>query len=156
MHRASLVVIMAALSACGGRSPVAPVELHTLRAAPSVATVDGQALRLETALWRDFQPWLAPATGRPLAGVLRIRPQAGGIVPRFLHATRVWVVLGEEIWSTTTLEERMRTSSLLEIVARDGPTWGPGIDVDVVVEVRGAHGEAHLVGARGQTIVRTD
>ncbi|GAC1515706.1 MAG: hypothetical protein NVS1B4_07310 [Gemmatimonadaceae bacterium] len=155
MDRASLLAAAAALIACGGRSPMAPVEIQTLRSAPAIATIAGQPLHLETSLWRDFQP-VAPPAGKPLTGVFRVATSAGGTLPADLQVTSAWVVLGDQVWAATTVEERARTSQRLEVVVRGGPQWGPGVTVDVIVELRGPGGATMLLGARGQNIDRTD
>jgi hypothetical protein len=41
-------------------------------------------------------------------------------------------------------------------VARDGPKWGPGIEVDVVIRLRDAAGRHVLLQAREQLVHRTD
>src|SRR5438552_2287407 len=46
--------------------------------------------------------------------------------------------------------------SFFEVVARDGPKWGPGIAVDVVVRLRDGAGHEVLLQARAQWINRTD
>jgi len=42
------------------------------------------------------------------------------------------------------------------VVARNGPKWGPGVEVDVVVRLRDAAGHGVLLQAPGQLIGRTD
>ena len=44
----------------------------------------------------------------------------------------------------------------MEKVARNGPKWATGIQVDVVVGLLDGEGNLHLVRRYGQPIVRTD
>jgi hypothetical protein len=44
----------------------------------------------------------------------------------------------------------------MEIVVRGGPKWGPGIKVDVVVELKDAKNQSHLLRASKQDIHRTE
>jgi hypothetical protein len=55
-------------------------------------------------------------------------------------------------------EEQQRTPGAKEfdVVARDGPKWGPGIDVDVIVGVRDGAGAVSLLRAPAQRNKRTD
>lgn len=48
----------------------------------------------------------------------------------------------EEVWRTVPREEQSRaaTAPNYELVARDGPKWGPGVTVDVVVRLRDPNG----------------
>ncbi|CRK56947.1 hypothetical protein [Alloactinosynnema sp. L-07] len=43
-----------------------------------------------------------------------------------------------------------------EVVARNGPEWGPDVSVDVVLQLSDAEGSIHLLRASNQLIVRTD
>ena len=152
------IVLAAVLLGCNG-SPTAPAPLPVseLRAAPTVAIVAGAPLRLDPDLWRDFMP-IAPSDGRPLIAVLRVTPADDAAVPAQVHADAAWVVFGDQVWATRVAEERPRkaTAPAYEVVARDGPKWGPGVSVDVVVRLRDGAGHAALLRAPGQRIHRTE
>ena len=45
---------------------------------------------------------------------------------------------------------------MLEKIARDGPKWGPGIQVDVVVRLLDKEELFYLLKAENQLIQRTD
>jgi len=68
----------------------------------------------------------------------------------------VWVFNGGQSWSAVPQQERPRpeTSPVYELVARDGPKWGPGISVDVVVRLRSPDG-TFLLRAADQPIRAT-
>jgi hypothetical protein len=153
------------LPGCGGGSgntgvspaPGTPLLSH-LRTAPEQVTLrNGQSLRLTAFLWRDFQP-ISPPDGKPLIAVFRVgttdqTPLTGG--------TRVdgaWVVLGDEVWDARPAEEHPRDpgSHTLEVVGRNGPKWGPGVSVDVIVQVRDQQNATYRLQVRQQPIHRTD
>ena len=134
-----------------------PRPAPELRATPVRVTVDGTALLLESYLWRDFQP-SSPPDGKPLIAVLRIKSADGSEVPQGVRADAVWVVFGDDVWAAPIAEERPRGAPAegFEVVARDGPKWGPGVTVDVVVRLRDAAGRTVLLRAPDQPIHRTD
>jgi hypothetical protein len=66
----------------------------------------------------------------------------------------VWVVFNDAVWSAAAQDERFGTdtSPFYEAVARDGPKWGPGVTVDVVVRVSDG-ARSWLLRAADQPIV---
>ena len=125
--------------------------------APRVVSVDGATLRLEASLWRDFQP-ISPPDGKPLIAGLRVITVDGAPIPSTLRADSVWIYNGSGVWAASVTEEQLRTAgaSFFDVVARNGPKWGPGIEVDVVVQLRDAAGDAVLLQAPRELIGRTD
>jgi hypothetical protein len=142
---------------CSGGGPATPSSSTTsdLTTAPTSVLLGGKSIRLETSLWRDFQP-IAPPDGKPLVALLQIKTQDGSDVPATLRADMVWLFNGSQSWSAVPQEQRPRpeTSPVYELVARDGPKWGPGISVDVVVRLRSPDG-AFLLRAADQPIRAT-
>jgi hypothetical protein len=143
---------------CGGDGPASPssVTPSDLTAAPTSVSLGGKSIRLETSLWRDFQP-IAPPDGKPLVALLQIKTEDGSDVPATLRADMVWVFNGSQSWSAVPQEERPRpeTSPVYELVARDGPKWGPGISVDVVVRLLSPDRRSFLLRAADQPIRAT-
>ena len=154
-----LFSVAAALAACSGAtSPPPHVPAAELRQAPTSVTVGGVTLVLEPYLWRDFQP-SSPPDGEPLIAVLGVRPVGDLAFPDGVRIDAAWVVNGEAVWAARISEQRRMTPPGplgYEAVARDGPKWGPGITVDVVVQVRDADGHSARLRASGQPIHRTD
>jgi hypothetical protein len=159
MRPLSIRVICASVlvSSCGG-APTAPslFTVFELASAPTRVSVAGKSLTLATSLWRDFQP-IAPADGRPLVAVLQVKTDDRSDVPRSVQCDTVWVLNGAETWSAVPREEcsRADTAPVYELVARNGPKWGPGISVDVVVRLRDAEGRPFLLRAAKQVIQAT-
>jgi hypothetical protein len=145
-----------ALNACGGISPTAPTPLPSdLAAAPTRVVLAGKSLSLDASLWRDFMP-ISPPDGESLIAVLQVRTEDGE-VPSTVRADMVWVLNGADTWSTAPREEhsRQETAPVYELVARDGPKWGPGITVDVVVRLHEAGGRDSLLRAANRLIQGT-
>jgi len=142
------------LNACGGSSPTTPSPRPSdLAAAPTSVVLGGKTLVLDASLWRDFMP-IAPPDGRPLVTVMQVRADDGSAVPATVVANMVWVLNGADVWSTLPREERSRneTAPIYELVARDGPKWGPGITVDVVVHLHDQSGHDALLRVAGRPI----
>jgi hypothetical protein len=156
-RRALLALISACLlsSACGPEAVLSPSR-DLLAAAPTRIQVDGRALILETELWRDFEP-IAPPGGRPLAAVLRVATTDGVPMPAGITVDRATVVYQDQVWTGRVRPEDFHErAGLVEAVVREGPKWGPDVNVDVVVRLRGAGGEEYLLRAVDQPIRRVD
>ena len=145
----------ALLAACDPPTTIStlPTEFATI---PTVVQVAGHELALEAHLWRDFQP-VAPPDGQPLVAVLYVKTTDGGPFPAGVTADQVTVVYGEERWTAAARQENAGwRQDILEAVARNGPRWGPHVNVDVVVRLRGPGDQVHLLRAPNQRIGRTD
>lgn len=150
-------LVLATITACSD-SPTSPRTVpveSSIRDAPTSVTIDGVALVLETFLWRNFMPSLSNDTR--MIGVLRVRPGAADPVPDGLVVEEAWVILGSRAWQAAPrLESSNPDDNYLEVVARGGPLWPVGSSLDVVVQVRGATGQAYLLAVRGQVLHRSD
>jgi len=149
---------MVMLAACACNSPLSP-DLDDLTAAPEAIVIGSRAYTLETYLYRDFMP-ISPPDGRPLTSIIRVIAEDRKPFPANLDADRVWVIQGGDIWeaelpAATSPGDPARQHQL-EKVAQNGPKWGPGIYVDVVVRVVESGGNDHLLRASNQYIARTD
>lgn len=153
-------IVFGVAGACSAEHVVAPTVVPAfaeLRDAPVVASLEGVAVRLEAFAWRDFMP-PSPPDGKLLIVVMRVKSMNGAVIPATLKVDGLWVVNGDVAWATSVREEQPRGPdfSVFEAVARDGPKWGPGVTIDVVVRLRGASGQRTLVQVRGQVIQRTE
>ena len=157
-----LAAVLAGLaSACTSEQVLGPPALvpvtPELRNAPQEVSLGGVTVHLGTYLWRDFQP-VTPPDGKPLIAVLRVTSVDATAIPASVQADSAWVLNTNLAWATAVHEEQPRGASpaSVEVVARGGPKWGPGIDVDVVVRLHDAAGTEVLLQARGQFIERTE
>jgi hypothetical protein len=169
------LVVLFLSTSCGPREPVPsrsdpglraapapPMSLTgvdpELRNAPLEAVVQGVPLRIGAELWRDFMP-VSPPEGRPLTGVVWIWAAdraAAGPVPK---ADRCWILRGDSAWLTLPMPEPPPSPSdsvLARYSLREGPLWGPGDQVDVVLRLVNEGGKPILIRAAGQEITRTD
>jgi len=132
-------------------------DLAVLRAAPTTLELEARTLVLTAQLWRDFMP-ISPPDGRPLAGLVTLGARVGQALPPDLNVERVWVLNAPEVW-TSPVTARWDDGSDPSVAAwavQDGPKWGPGIAVDVVVRLRDAAGRPYLLQAPHVGIRRTD
>lgn len=71
---------------------------------------------------------------------IRVVAEDGRAFPQELTVDRVWIY-GPTVWDTAPAEVRRAPEAgtpldQIEVVARDGPKWEPGIEVDVVLRLR--------------------
>lgn len=103
--------------------------------------------------------------GSPLMVAVKITSADKQALPSGIRMERVWVLYGEESWEVSDLRGRkpgqdgdnegwIRCSTLpvCEVTVRDGPKWGPGVDVDVVVRLSDSEGRTYLLQAPNQKI----
>ena len=143
---AMLVVVVGCGSACRccRRTAVAPAS------APERVEIDGREYTLTANAWRDFQP-VAPPDGQPLITMVKVVAVDGMAVPVDLSVDRVWVLNGKEQWSASPEPGTIG----LETAVRNGPKWGPGIEVDVVARLKQGE-QTWLVRQADVQIKRTD
>ncbi len=157
-----MAILLGGVAACSlsnGDDGPGDLPLSELRAAPTILTLGDQHLMLRTFMWRDFQP-VAPRDGRPLISIFWIYSSDSTALPSTLTTDAAWVVNGELVWDTYFSDEEPPPSEQqpyqLYKVARDGPKWGPDIEVDAVVRIRDVGNQTHLLRAASQHIGRTD
>ncbi|SHN47046.1 hypothetical protein [Cryptosporangium aurantiacum] len=130
--------------------------LDGLKAIPSDVSIAGAKVRISTHLWRDFMP-TCPPDGRPLIAAVTVTTDPPSPLPPAIQAVRLVLVYGSTLWITRVIEEHhwMRNDSRFEVIAREGPKWGPDVLVDAVLELRAGDGHSYLVRAGEQLIRRT-
>jgi hypothetical protein len=134
-----------------------------LRDAPERLIVGELVLRLQAYVYRDFMPL---ATSHDAAGLaaranhtsmiagVTLTDEHGALLPATLHAKTIWILQGESVWETSTIEERRNGSNApsCEFVVRSGPKWQPGSAVDVVIRLTDGNGRTFLLAIRHQVI----
>ena len=133
--------------------------IKELKSAPDTVQIKKVGVVLETYLWRDFMP-VSPPDGKPLRAAVSLVPVNTTYLPEALDARRIWIIFGEEVWSNSlsavSPAEPGQPVTKLEKTAANGPKWGPGVEVTVVVEILDKEGKTYLLRADHQTIHRTD
>jgi len=130
------------------------MTLAQLRSAPEMLDLARQDYSLEAYLWRDFIP-IAPSDGHPLVAVARLASLDQEPIPGDVELVYLWVINGNRVWSTAFSDGVETPDNVIERYAYNGPKWGPGISVDVVVGVQVGRA-LRLVRAPAQPIHRTD
>lgn len=140
------------------KTPFVPtVPTSELRTAPQTLVIGDQEYTLGTELWRDFMPF-SPPDGKPLIALVKVVEQDGVPIAPDLKLEYLWVINGSKIWATIFSDETLPPPPQNELhgIARDGPKWGPQIQVDVVVALRPGQGSLQLLRAADQWIGRSD
>lgn len=135
------------------------IAVADLEQAPDTIEVDGKQVYLSTEMWRNFMP-IAPPDGYPLYAILYLTTADSSQFPASVSADAFWMVYQNEVWRSYFTAEpvysHLQRPYRLVKIAKDGPKWGPGVYVDVVVRVFDAHQTAHLLRAGRQYIGRLD
>jgi hypothetical protein len=132
------------------------IPVEKLLSAPDTIDIEGEKIILNTYLWRDFMP-VSPPDGKPLIALLMIESVDSSDISGFINPEAVYVVNGNEVWSSFFEDEIPPDNSPFRLtrIARDGPKWGPGIFVDVIVLLNVGR-DKKLLRASDQYINRTD
>ena len=154
------IAFLFVFNACGSEKeyPLAPdIPLDVLQEAPESIDLKDREYHLEAYLWRDFMP-ISPPQGKPLIALIRLVEQSEREIPGDLGMEYLWVINGQQIWATTFSNEKLPPHPKHELhrIARNGPKWGPHIEVDVIVGLKRDDGHLELLKAPDQWINRTD
>ncbi len=158
--RNSILFFAATLSACSifGEDDTPDIPpLSELRAAPERVVIDGANLVLSTSMWRDFMPH-APPGGHPLIAIFYISTADSSMFPEGVASDAAFVVNAEQVWAAEYSRENPELDQSpyrIVMIARDGPKWGPNVEVDAIVRLQDSGGSAYLLAARGQHIGAT-
>jgi hypothetical protein len=146
------------------------ISIKDLRNAPTEVVLDGRSLSLSAYAWRDFMPGTLNAPdGSPMMVGLKIATADKKPFPNGVRMDRVWVLFGEQVWETSKLRDQVKSppdnkdlwvncseSPVCQVTAREGPKWGPGVFVDVVVRLTDSVGQHHFLQAPKQYVRRSD
>lgn len=122
---------------------------------PESLLVDGVRYEVNAFLWRDFMPTIPPG-GSDLKAAVVITAPAGKTIPAGLHPLWLWVRNKDAVWGAALMQQQGTFPDEIHVAARDGPKWGPGIEVDLVLGVMTPDAKLQLVAIRGVPIERTD
>jgi hypothetical protein len=133
------------------------IPIAQLLQTPDTISADGKRIYLSTFLWRDYMP-ISPPEGKPLIAIVYLTTADSSQFPASITADAVWIVYNNEVWSSYFADQVIASEQPYRYarIAREGPTWGPGVRVEVVVRVYSSRGNAQLLRASRQWIHRTD
>ncbi len=128
-----------------------------LNVAQPVVTVEQVNYTATVFPYRDFMP-VRGGQERGLIAIAQVCRSDSLEIPQSLHLKRIWVFHGRERWFAQLGEERQHVHGnfCLEAVARDGPKWEPGANVEVVIGFTVGDSERYLIRTATTKIERTD
>jgi hypothetical protein len=136
--------------------------------AEELLNLGNSVLRLQAYIWRDFMPMALPedpveakaavARARGMIASIKLVDINGNSLPPKIHAISVWIVQGDRVWRTNSIEERCDDAdqSTCDVIVRKGPQWRPRTYVDLVVQFKGEYGKGFLIALRHQIIKATE
>jgi len=133
MKNVALVTILLCLSITCSR-----YDVDRLLAAPEKIEIDGREYVLDAGLVRDFMPGEYGREGSPLYAGTEIIAVDSQPFPSVLDADSMYVVNDGDVWAVTLIDAEPPPAADYKIRKRaedEGPRWGPGIYVDVVVRL---------------------
>ena len=131
------------------------MTVDELLASPDTLRAGGMMLSAELYLGRDFMP-VAPPEGWPLVAFALLNGSPPGNFPPSVSDVYVWVIRdSSEVWGATMSFQGIDPSrnGAHSYYAAEGPLWGPGILVDVVIGVRTSPTEVSLALFRDVRII---
>ncbi|WP_445723928.1 MULTISPECIES: hypothetical protein [Bacteroidota] len=128
-----------------------------LNSSTEQVTIEGTTLELHAYLWRDFMP-ISPPDGKNLISINWLVDVDSIAIPTNILLSEQYVINGDSLWSTSYTNEIRETQPyLVERVSRDGPKWGPNIEVTVIAKVIDTNTKLeHFLIRENQQILRTD
>lgn len=124
---------------------------------PTQITIEGRTYSMKSYIWRDFMP-ISPSSGKGMIASIRLIAQDDNPIPSNLVPDKLWIINPnqDEVWETAFSDEPRFSPGTVEIVARGGPKWEPGIMVDVVIRIpSNDNGDTYFLRLPNQTIQRT-
>ena len=126
-----------------------------VRLAASSAVISGQSVSINAYLWRDFMPSTSAPNDTRLIASVTVRDGNGGPLSSGITGDSLWVLAHNDVWATA-IQDQSRTTTSLQLVARDGPLWEPGTHVDGVARLSDQSGHTAYVRVADLVITRTD
>lgn len=134
ISRFFLIVFILSLSvSCSDPVSVpSEISLKDLLGAPEIIHVDGRDIKLETEIYLNLQPIVSD---HPMIAMANIQTTDSTEFPDFVYPVCMYIIKGNEIWkSFFSLDNPGKPQPFVKsVIARGGPYWGPGINVDAVV-----------------------
>jgi hypothetical protein len=113
---------------------------------------------LDAYLWRDFMP-VSPPDGKPMISINWLISTNLVKIPDNIDMVKQYVFYNDSVWVSTYENETRpdQPAHKIEKVSRNGPKWGPKINVDVVSQIHDSKTNKHYYIQRKKVFVeRTD
>ncbi len=114
---------------------------------------------LDAYLWRDFMP-VSPKNGKPMISINWLVSTDLTKIPENISMIKQYVFFGDEVWEAE-YENEAPSPSLpeykLERISRNGPKWGPNINVDVISQIYDSQANKnYYIERKGVYVQRTN
>jgi hypothetical protein len=131
--------------------------IELLNSSTEQISIEGTTLELHAYLWRDFMP-ISPPDGKNLISINWLVDVDSIAIPPNIVLSKQYIINGDSLWETSYTNEIRETQPyLVERVSRDGPKWGPNIEVTVIAKVvDSSNNSEHFLIREKQQILRTD
>jgi len=161
MKKVNLVVLVIAfaLFSCkkekiGGKIKNDPKLAQELRESPERITLDNNTFVLTSFLWRDFMP-IAEKDGSKMMCINWLTDVDSVSISSSINLKKQYVIKDNEVWTAEYSETKNSNDYTIEGFVRNGPKWGPDIEVDVVCEFENLS-QTYKILAKSQLILRTE
>ncbi len=124
-----------------------------LKSSPENIVLGNNEFVLTTYLSRDFMP-IAEENGSPMMCLNTLTEKDSLTISHSIELKKQYVIKGNEIWTADYSEIKKPNDYTFEGFVREGPKWGPNINVDVVCEFE-ISGTTYRVLAKSQEINKT-
>ena len=155
-----IIILMVAvgLSSCGKEKIEGKIKNDAkfaaeLRSSAENIAIGNNNLILATYLWRDFMP-IAEENGSKMICINMLTEVDSIPILGTIILKKQYLIRDNEIWTADYSEIKKNTVFITEGVVRDGPKWGPNIEVDVVCEFENS-GTTYRILAKSQLIIKT-
>ena len=133
-----LFTLLVGLISCGDErtkeKALTETELLTeLKSAPKSVTIGKNTFYLTTYLWRNFMP-VAEENGGSMICVNSLTEKDSLSISGSIKLIKQYVIKENEVWAADYTEITKPNPYIIKGVVRDGPKWGPNIEVDIVCE----------------------
>jgi hypothetical protein len=136
-----------------GKIKTDPEFASELKSSPENIVIGNNTLVLATYLWRDFMP-IAEENGSPMICINFLTEKDSLTITHSIDLKKQYVVNGNEVWTADYSEVKKSSDFIIEGLVREGPKWGPNINVDVICEFE-TSGSTYRVLAKSQEINKT-
>ena len=120
-------------------------------------TIDGTTLELHAYLWRDFMP-ASPPNGKNLISINWLVDVDSVAIPDNIILSEQYVIYGDSLWTASYTQEQRETPPYgIKRISRDGPKWGPNVEVTIIAKIVDSNTNLEYFLIRdNQPIERTD